>query len=233
MAALSFLVALSCSYLRAFSSFSPYPLCLCSIPPFLRTTSPMVESCSRLSSPRATWGKGMVTNDRIILDEVLNQGLDGVDPGTTASTFFEFFTAEQILKDFDLSVDEIESGLVGDGGDGGIDAIYVLVNGELVQEDPAYDSLRGDITIDLIVVQSKTHAGFQETPIERFITVSNDLFDLSQDLAQLASIYNERLLEVIRHFRDVWRQLANQLPTLNLSFFYACKGTGPNDNISS
>ena len=173
----------------------------------------------------------MVTNDRIILDEILGQGLSKVDPSTTASSFFEFFTAEQVLKDFDLSSDEIESGLVGNGGDGGIDAIYLLVNGELVQEDPNYGHLKGEITIDLVIVQSKTHAGFQETPIERFITVSKDLFDLSKDLSKLSSFYNERLLEVIRHFHDLWRQLATQFPTLILSFFYACKGTDPNDNL--
>lgn len=85
----------------------------------------------------------MVTNDRILLDQILDQGLAQVDPGTTPNSYFEFFTAEQILKDFDLSADEIESGLVGDGGDGGIDAIYLLVNGELVQEDPGSLHLRG------------------------------------------------------------------------------------------
>ena len=173
----------------------------------------------------------MVTNDRIILDDVLKQGLSEVDPSTTPSSFFEFFTAEQILKDFDLSGDEIESGLVGDGGDGGIDAIYLLVNGELVQEDPDYSYLKRDITIDLIIVQSKTHPGFQETPIERFISVSNDLFDLSKDLSKLTGIYNEALLEVIRHLHDLWRQLAHRFPTLNVAFFYACKGANPSDNL--
>ena len=173
----------------------------------------------------------MVTNDRILLDQILDQGLAQVDPGTTPSSYFEFFTAEQILKDFDLSAYEIESGLVGDGGDGGIDAIYLLVNGELVQEDPGYGHLRGDITIDLVVAQSKTHDGFQETPIERFITVSKDLFDLSRGLSKLTNIYNERLLEVIQHFHSLWLQLANQFPTLNLSFFYACKGEAPNKTL--
>lgn len=174
----------------------------------------------------------MVTNDRIILDEVLKQGLSEVDPNISPSTFFEYFTAEQILKDFDLSSDEIESGLVGNGGDGGIDSIYLLVNGELVQEDPDLSHLKRDITIDLVIVQSKTHAGFQETPIERFNSVSNDLFDLSKDLSKLTSIYNERLLEVIGHLHDLWRQLAIHFPTLNVSFFYASKGTAPGHNLS-
>ena len=76
----------------------------------------------------------MTSNDRIILDEILKQRQREIDPGAAPSDFFELFTVEQVLKDFDLSYDEIESGLVGDGGDGGIDGIYLFVNGELVHE---------------------------------------------------------------------------------------------------
>ena len=130
-----------------------------------------------------------------------------------------------------LSADEIESGLVGNGGDGGIDAIYLLVNGELVQEKPNFNYLKRDINIDLIVVQSKAQPGFQETPIERFTSVSNDLFDLSKDLSKLTTIYNESLLEVIQHLHDLWRQLAHLFPTLNVAFFYASKGTVPGENL--
>ena len=116
----------------------------------------------------------MVTNDLIILNQVLQQRTDEFDSSLPPSAFFEYFTAEQILKKFDLSDDEIESGLVGNGGDGGIDAIFLLVNGELVQEDPDLSNLQRNVTIDLIIIQSKTHAGFQETPIERFNSASNE-----------------------------------------------------------
>ena len=130
----------------------------------------------------------MTTNSQIILDGVLKQRQTETDPDADPSTFFEFFTAQQILKDFDLSYDEIEYGLIGVGGDGGVDSIYLLVNGDLVQEDSDYSHLRKDIVIDLIVIQSKTHSGFQETPVERFITVSRDLFDLSKG-AELSSVH--------------------------------------------
>ena len=173
----------------------------------------------------------MTTNDRIILDEVLKQRQFEVDPDAEASSFFEFFTAEQVLKDFDLSYDEIESGLVGDGGDGGIDAIYLLVNGDLVQEDSDYSHLRRDLTIDLIILQSKMHSGFQETPIERFLTVSNDFFDLSRGASTLTGVYNERLIDSIQRFHHLYQQLAASFPTLNVTFLYASKGSEINDNV--
>ena len=173
----------------------------------------------------------MTTNDQIILDEVLKQRKSEVDTNADPSDFFELFTAEQILKDFDLSYDEIESGLVGGGRDGGIDGIYLFVNGELVQEDPDYGHLKKDITLDLVIIQSKTHAGFQETPIERFLTVSDDILDLSKEPSNLGTVYNEPLVEVIGRFRDVHKQLTTRFPTLRISFYYACRGADPNRNI--
>ena len=173
----------------------------------------------------------MATNDRIILDEVLKQRKEDIDPDVQDASFFELFTAEQILKDFDPSYDEIDSGLIGGGGDGGIDGIYLLVNGEFVQDDPDYGHLKKDVTIDLIIMQSKTHSGFQETTIERFITVSDDIFDLSRDLSTLDSTYNDGLVEVIGYFHRIYQQLASRFPLLNVSFFYASKGAEPHDNV--
>lgn len=77
----------------------------------------------------------MSANDRIILDKVLEQKHQELAPELAPSKFFEIFTAEQILKDYDLSYDELESGIVGDGGDGGADSLYLFLNGELVQDD--------------------------------------------------------------------------------------------------
>ena len=71
-----------------------------------------------------------MSNDRILLDEVLEQERAARAPGMSPSTYFELFATEQVLKDYDLSDEEIDSGVVGDGGDGGIDSIYACVNGE-------------------------------------------------------------------------------------------------------
>ena len=108
-----------------------------------------------------------------------------------------------------------------------IDGIYLLVNGDLVQEDSDYLSqLRKDIVIDLVIIQSKSHAGFQESPVERFITVSNNLFDLSKG-SSLANVYNKHLVEAIERFQHLYQELSPWFPTLNVSFFYASKGADP------
>ena len=188
-------------------------------------------SCHIFQTPAGVT-RAMKTNDRIILDQVLAQRKTAVDPASSDSVFFELFTAEQVLKDFDLSYDEIESGLAGGGQDGGIDAIYLIVNGELALDDPDYSHLKKDITLDLMIIQSKTHAGFQETPIERFITVSDDIFDLSKPVSALQGVYNSTLLDVIKNFRSLHQQLASKFPRLNISYYYASKGDTPADTVN-
>jgi len=84
----------------------------------------------------------MANNDQIILDQIIEEQRKSRFPSANKSEFFEIYVAEQALKDFDLSDDEIESGLVGNGGDGGIDAIYTFANGELVQDDFDYEPLK-------------------------------------------------------------------------------------------
>ncbi len=174
----------------------------------------------------------MSANDRIILDEILKQRQQEVDPNLAQSEFFELFTAEQILKDHDFSYDEIDSGLVDDGGDGGIDGYYLLVNGELVQEDSDYSYLRKNIDVELVLIQSKMGGGFQETPVERFISVSDDILDLSKSLSELETVYNSALVEGIRRFRDLQEQLATKFPNLRLSYYYACRGTRLDQSVS-
>lgn len=173
----------------------------------------------------------MGENDKVILEEILRQRHESYDPDASASRFFELFSAEQILKDYDLSYDEIEYGHIGDSQDGGIDAIYLFVNGELVQEGRDYNSLRKNISVQLVIIQAKATDGFQETPIERFITVSEDIFNLSLDLATLKNVYNESLVDAIDRFHSVYKQLASKFPSLEITYHYVCKGGQPHANV--
>src|ERR1035438_338073 len=85
-----------------------------------------------------------------ILTEVLKQKKADIAPAMSDDEFFNLFSSEQVLKDFELSYDELKNGIVEGGGDGGIDSIYTFINGELLEEDTDYTGLKKDIVIDLI-----------------------------------------------------------------------------------
>ena len=54
----------------------------------------------------------MTSNDLILLDTILQKAHKAQSPARKPEEFFELFVAEQVLKDWDLSYDELESGLV-------------------------------------------------------------------------------------------------------------------------
>lgn len=173
----------------------------------------------------------MSSNDQIILDQVLEQQRSAIAPELRSADYFEVFAAEQVLKDYDLSYDELSTGLVGGAGDGGIDAFYPFVNGELVQEDTDVSALRRNIRVEVVVLQAKRTSGFSESGMERFTVAAEDLFDLSKPLETLSGAYNHRLLEAVRHFRRVFQLLAARFPQLAVRFFYISRGDQVHPNV--
>jgi len=87
-----------------------------------------VEYCLK----NANWRDNMPDNNQILLEElIIQEKEDSGEPGSI-NQFFEFYTASQILKKYELSYDEIEAGICGDSLDGGADSIYLFVNGDLI-----------------------------------------------------------------------------------------------------
>ena len=117
----------------------------------------------------------MSVNDQVILDNILSKNSQNIATELTEAEYFEIFTAEQIVKDYDLSYDEIKSGIVSGANDGGIDSIYLFVNGELILEDTDVAAFKKDVTIDLFFIQSKRTTGFSESAIDKFSASANDL----------------------------------------------------------
>ena len=122
----------------------------------------------------------MLTNDQVVLLDYLTQRRETEAPGTSESEYFELFTAGEILKDYDLSWDEIEAGIVGGGSDGGIDSVFLFVNGTLIQEDTDVSIFKSDVCIDLFLIQSKRTRGFSEDSIQKLQASSKDLLDLTE-----------------------------------------------------
>src|ERR1700693_2587641 len=107
-----------------------------------------------------TRGDTMQDTDLTVLTEILAQRKAALDPQMKDDEFFEFFAAQQVLRDYQLDPEEIKSGVVGQskqaklpGTDGGIDAIYLLVNGRLIRDlDQAQElkNLKQNMVFDVL-----------------------------------------------------------------------------------
>jgi hypothetical protein len=173
----------------------------------------------------------MTSSKLTILKEVLTQKKSEIASGMTEDEFFNLFASEQILKDFELSYDELNDGIVEGGSDGGIDAIYSFINGELLEEDTDYTGLKKEIVIDLIIIQSKNTNGFAEEPMNKFISSAQDLLNLSNDLNSLKATYKKELRKKIELFRNAYLRLASKFPKLNISYYYAALASDLHPNV--
>lgn len=173
----------------------------------------------------------MSQNDLILLEQLLNQRLAEIGEELSLPDYFEIFSAEHILKDEELSYEEIINGIVDDGGDGGIDSFYFFLNGTLFNEDLELASLRRNVQLKLVMIQSKSSAGFTETGIDKFISSARDLFDLNRSMEELGGVYNMALLKKVAQFRKTYLTLTSKFPDLTFRYAYVAKAIHVHPNV--
>ncbi|MGV1752803.1 AIPR family protein [Agrobacterium sp. CG674] len=163
----------------------------------------------------------MSDNNETILKQVLATQREEIRPEMAAEDFFEVFTAEQATKEFELSYEEIEDGIVDGEHDGGIDSFYTFVNGEIATDELDVKKIpKKDITIDLIIVSSKSKSGFSEGPIDKMIASLQKLLNLNTSLGQITQ-YNDTVISKAEMFRSVYKGVVAKFPTLNVKIYYA------------
>lgn len=170
-------------------------------------------------------------NDLVLLDRVLDQRQSERTTPVSDARAFEIFAAEQALREADVAVDEIEAGVVGEGGDGAIDAVYVLLGGELLTEDHDVfqdgftpTKVATQTTLELWLVQAKREHSYTETAIDLVASSTRRMLDLSQDEAALLKLYNPDVVARTGLFRQALRALATRHPKVEIHFVYATKG---------
>ncbi len=171
------------------------------------------------------------TNDQIILEKILKERCAESGDGMSLSDYFEIYSSSEILKDYDLTYDDINYGIVGDGGDGGIDSIYTFINGEPLKEDTEINASQKKNHIELILIQSKTSPNFKEYAIIKFRESAQDLFNLSNDPDDYSSRYNSDLIDKVKMFRNSYSKLAKTFPVIEVSYFYATQGDEVHPNV--
>lgn len=77
----------------------------------------------------------ILTNNQLLLKECIQQECDENGLYDSLNSFFEYFAASQILKNYDMSDDEISDGIIGGGNDGGCDGMYIFLNNDLISQD--------------------------------------------------------------------------------------------------
>jgi hypothetical protein len=145
-------------------------------------------------------------------------------PSLSMSEAFERFAIRQVLKDADLSDDELESGVIAGGDDGGVDGLYFFVNRALVQDET--DLPDEALSAELVIFQAKLESGFSEVAVTKLEAFTKDLLDHSRDVDAMAHL-NSDARDAIRRFRECYTKILGSPHTMRVIYVYATKSDQP------
>ncbi|HWR36498.1 MAG TPA: AIPR family protein [Clostridia bacterium] len=172
----------------------------------------------------------MTTTDLKVLDDILAESRTQFAPEMKEDDYFELFAAQQVLRDKQLDNEEVQYGITGrgeGGSDGGIDAIYLLVNGRLIRDEEqaqALRTLKQNIQVDLIVIQATRETSFVLQRLLRLKDTCSAILSLDLEPKHFSETYNEALLDVIGRFRIAHKVLSTKFPKFTLSYVYVSRG---------
>lgn len=169
----------------------------------------------------------------ILLESIIEKEKAQYPANLSADKLFEFYCADNILVNFDLDTNEIESGIVDGPRDAGIDAAYVFVNGQLLAEDFNFDATRQPVDLELYLVQSKNQDSFKEGPVDKLASALPLLLDHTKKPAELEPLFKQEVVSVCRSFLDAIVKLADKFPRISIRILYCCKGSEPNDTTKA
>ncbi|HAC21359.1 MAG TPA: abortive phage resistance protein [Porphyromonadaceae bacterium] len=166
----------------------------------------------------------MAKNDKILIDGVIDERIDLKLPSYRRDEVFEYFVFEQILKNYDLSTDEIIYGSVDGRNDGGIDGFFIFVNGHLLTEVETFIWPRSGLVLDVWIITCKHHDTFKQAPLDNLVASISELFDFSIEDRDLKGGYSKELLLQRNNLKISYKKTSSKLSRFNLNFYYASRG---------
>jgi hypothetical protein len=167
----------------------------------------------------------MSDNSVVLLNRFIDEYTTQLSDSYADSEIFELFCIEQVLKNYDLSFEELLAGHTGRGRDGGIDGFYTFINGIPINEGTVDISTVGlEPKIEVYLIQAKRSNSFEEEPINKIRTAVSDLFDFNKDVEELSQHYNEKIIDNLITFQQAYLGLITNRATVQVNCVYASKG---------
>ncbi len=139
-----------------------------------------------------------------------------------------------MVKDYDLSDEEIENGIMGGGLDGGCDAIYIFSNGILMNDD-AFESLAmpKEMKLELVIIQAKNTTSFKEEAIMKWKSISENLLQFSNAIGDFAGRYSEDVLRAFEKFRLLHLKAIRSRVKLYFNYIYVTLASELHPNVKA
>ena len=166
-----------------------------------------------------------MASKNIILEEILKQYKEATtDNSINDDKNFEYFAAEQLLKDENFDEDEISSGLIGNSNDNGIDEFYILLDGELINQIEQVEGKYKEMKV--YFHQYKNKYKIEEDVVLKFNNAFNDIMNFDNN--ELNGWHDE-LKEKITLLRNIILKTATH--AINIKFIINHISKGNSEDI--
>lgn len=166
----------------------------------------------------------MAKNDKILIDGIVDDRVANSLPSNKRDEAFEYLAFEQILKDFDLSKDDLEGGTVDGRQDGGIDGLYIFVNGHILQDVEAFLWPKTGAEMSVHIFTCKHHDTFKQSVLDALIASITELLDFEIEDRDLKGAYSPALIRFRNNLKYAYRKLSPKLSDFSISTYYVSRG---------
>lgn len=170
------------------------------------------------------------TNSQKIMAECVEQEFSASNVFDSVNSFFEYFAAEQVLKTYDFDSDEIIRGIVGQGNDGGCDSIYIISNGQLLNENQNIKLQKGS-TLEFVIIQSKFETKISEDVLNKWKTICENLLQFDVEEEKYSKRYTPQVIELFMQFSKIIKNNIRNQIKLKFSFYYISLGEIIHPNV--
>ena len=169
----------------------------------------------------------MAKNDIYLIDGIIDERVNRAFPSSDRGEVFELFSAEQILKDYTLSTEDLLSCSVDGQNDGGIDFIFIFLNGALVQNIEDISIPRRNALLEIYIITCKHSDSFKMAALDAMIPTLSELLDFSK--ANFDGTYNELIIHKRNILYEIYKKTAAALSEVKINVLYACRGEENNE----
>ncbi|MDM5077388.1 AIPR family protein [Aeromonas media] len=166
----------------------------------------------------------MAKNDALLLDGIIDDRIEHNVPSNRRDEAFEYLAFEQILKNYDLSGEEITYGSIDGRNDGGIDGFFIFVNGHLLKDVESFLWPKSGALLEIWVITCKHHDTFKQAPLDNIVASLSELFDLSIAVEHFKGDYSVEVIKLRENLKFAYRKLSPKLSGFNIQYVYASRG---------
>lgn len=160
-------------------------------------------------------------NSTTIIKGCINKFKEENDLKSKDSEIFELFSLSQIMKNEDITFENIMDSITDGGNDGGIDSIIILHNGDYIEEDTEYKCKQSSV-LKLIITQCKTENTFKENVIDKLLSTFPILFNLDAIDEDLAKRFNPQIINKRNILTKIWTDTCIEGGKIEVEINYAC-----------